>query len=162
MEAGQEACNHSSIAALSYEASVRALDLQERAVDQLRSRAGIVLAATSITASFLGAQTIQHRDGFGVLEVGALLSLAASICLCVYVLLPKKGFVFSINGSRVYEEFYGVDVAEAHRQLTYWLEVYYSDNQVRIESLIGYLSAASLALVLQLVLWSWALAGNVH
>lgn len=53
----------SALATLSYQAAVRALDLQERAVDQLRSRTGTLLAATSLTASFLGGQTIAASMG---------------------------------------------------------------------------------------------------
>jgi hypothetical protein len=81
----------SVLAELSYAGGVRALDLQERAVEQLRSRTGTLLAASSLTASFLGAQTIQHTNGLEILGGLALVSLAASIGLCVYVLLPKKG-----------------------------------------------------------------------
>ena len=80
------------------------MDLQERSIDQLRGRAGTVLVAASVTASFLGAQTIQHADGLDALGALALVSLASSICLSVYVLLPKEGFVFSVNAARVFEE----------------------------------------------------------
>ncbi len=130
-------------------------------MEQLRARAGIVLAATSLTASFLGAQTIQHSHGVGVLEALALVTLAASICLCIYVLLPKPGFVFSLSGPKVFEALYGEEPEEAQRQLTYWMESFFIQNEPRIESLLGYLTAASLALVLQLVLWSWALADTI-
>ena len=93
----------SLLAELSYDAGVRALDLQERAVEQLRARTGILLAASSLTASFLGAQTIQHESGLSVLGGLALISLAASVLLCVYVLLPKQVFEFSLNAPQVYE-----------------------------------------------------------
>jgi hypothetical protein len=68
----------SVLAELSYDAGVRALDLQERGLEQLRARTGVLLAASSLTASFLGAQTIQHESGLGVLGGLALVSLAAS------------------------------------------------------------------------------------
>ncbi len=80
----------SLLAELSYDAGVRALDLQERAVEQLRARTGILLAAASLTASFLGAQTIQHESGLSVLGGLALISLGVSVLLCVYVLLPSR------------------------------------------------------------------------
>jgi hypothetical protein len=50
----------SALSELAYEAALRALDIQERGVEQLRARARMLLAASSVTASFLGAQTIQH------------------------------------------------------------------------------------------------------
>ena len=39
---------------LAYEAAQRALDKQERLIDELRSRTGLLLAAASLAASFLG------------------------------------------------------------------------------------------------------------
>jgi hypothetical protein len=43
----------------------------------------------------LGAQTVQHTNRLGVLGPLGVLSLATSVFVCVYVLLPKSGFVFS-------------------------------------------------------------------
>jgi hypothetical protein len=148
---------------LSYEAAVRALDLQERGVEQLRARTGTLLAASSLTASFLGAQTIQHTGGLGTLGSLALISLAASIVLCAYVLLPKRGFVFSLNAPRMYETLFeiGDDEEEVRRRLIYWLEDYWKANQVKIEDLGQYFFGAAVALTLQLVFWSWALAANI-
>jgi hypothetical protein len=153
----------SLLAELSYDAAVRALDLQERGVEQLRARTGTLLAASSLTASFLGAQTIQHTGGLQALGSLALISLAASIVLCVYVLLPKSGFVFSVNAARMYETLFeiGEDEEEARRRLIYWLEEYREANQVKIEDLGRYFFGAAIALTLQLVFWSWALAATI-
>jgi cytochrome c-type biogenesis protein CcmH/NrfG len=81
------------LAELSHEAAVRALDLQERGVEQLRARTGTLLAASSLTASFLGAQAIRRGHSIGTLAALALVALASSIVLCIYVLLPKSDFV---------------------------------------------------------------------
>jgi hypothetical protein len=148
---------------LSYDAAVRALDLQERSVEQLRARTGTLLAASSLTASFLGAQTIQHADGLGTLGALALISLASSIGLCVYVLLPKNGFVFSLSAPKMYESLfdYRDDDEEVRRRLIYWLEDFWKDNQDKIDNLGRYYLGAAIALMLQLVFWSWALAGTI-
>lgn len=47
--------SRSVLSELAYETALRALDIQERGVEQLRARAGVLLAASSVTASFLGA-----------------------------------------------------------------------------------------------------------
>jgi hypothetical protein len=153
----------STLAELSYEAGVRALDLQERGLEQLRARTGILLAASSLTASFLGAQAISHTTGIGVLGGLALVSLAASIGLCVYVLLPKEGFTFSLNAPQVYEQLFEVrdNEEEVHRRLAYWLHEFWQANQARIDELGRYFLGASVALGLQVVFWSWALASNI-
>lgn len=151
------------LAKMSYDAAVRALDFQERDVEQLRARTGTLLAASSLTASFLGAQTIQHGRGLGTLGAFALISLACSILLCVYVLLPKSGFVFSLNAPTMYESLFEVadDDQEVRRRLVYWLEEYWQANQAKIDNLGHYYFAAAAALMLQLVFWSWALADKL-
>jgi hypothetical protein len=151
------------LAEMSYDAAVRALDLQERGVEQLRARTGTLLAASSLTASFLGAQTIQRGSGLDMLGVFALVALACSILLCTYVLLPKSGFVFSLNATTMYESLFEVadDEHEVRRRLVYWLEEYWQANQAKIDNLDRYYFAAAAALMLQLVFWSWALADRI-
>src|SRR5207237_5438687 len=128
-----------------------------------RARTGTLLAASSLTASFLGAQAIAHTIGLGVLGGLALVSLAASIGLCVYVLLPKEGFIFSLNAPHVYEQLFAVrdDDEEVHRRLAYWLHEFWQANQIRIDELGRYYLGAAVALGFQLVFWSWALASNI-
>jgi hypothetical protein len=151
------------LAELSYNAGVRALDLQERAVEQLHARTGTLLAASSLIASFLGAQTIAHRSGLGVLGGLALVSLVASIGLSVYILLPKKEFTFILSAPQMYEQRFAVrdDEEEVRRRLVYWLAVYWQANQDRIDELGRYYLGAANALGLQLIFWSWALATNI-
>ena len=148
---------------LSYQAAVRALDLQERSLDQLRSRAGTVLAAASLTASFLGAQTIQHQSTLGAVGVLALIALAISIVSCLYVLLPKERFVFSVNAPQMYNALFEVsdDLDEIHRRLAFWFEQYWAANQTIIDDLGRYFAVAAFALILQLMLWCVALAGTI-
>jgi hypothetical protein len=146
---------------LSYDAAIRALDLQERAVDQLRSRAGILLAASSVTASFLGGQTIQHTNELGTFGALALIALVISIGLSIYVLLPKRGFVFGLSAPRMYEELYALSVEEAQRRVIYWLEGYWAENQAKIEEIGRYYFLAAVALIAQLLFWSWALADRI-
>lgn len=77
-----------SIEEFSYQLTAEALREQERAVAALRTRAGTVLAAASVSGSFLGTK-VSH----GSLDVWAVLALIAFV-LCVgaaiYVLLPHK------------------------------------------------------------------------
>jgi hypothetical protein len=151
------------LADLSHKAAIRALDLQERGVEQLRARTGTLLAASSLTASFLGAQAIRRADGIGTPSVLALIALASSIVLCIYVLLPKSGFVFEISPSRMYESLFevGQDETEVRRRLAYWLEDFWRANQAQIDTLGRYFLVAAIALILQLAFWSWALAASI-
>jgi len=153
----------SALAELSYSAALRGLDLQERSLAELRQRTGTLLAASSLTASFLGAQTIQHTTSLAVLEGLALVALAISIGLATYILLPKTEFVFSVNAIAQYESLFEVidDDEEVRRRLIYWLEELWGENQGKIDELSRYFLGAAVALVLQLVFWTWALAANL-
>lgn len=148
---------------ISYSAALRALDLQERALGELRQRTGTLLAASSLTASFLGAQTIQHSNALGFLEGMALLGVVGSIGSAIYVLVPKKEFIFSVNAITQYEALFEFkdDDEEVRRRLIYWLEGLWSENQTKIDELGRYFFAAAVALALQLIFWTWALAANL-
>lgn len=52
-------------------------------------------------------------------------------------------------------------IRRSTRRLAYWLEVFYQRNQTRIDGLARYFFAAAVALILQLVFWTLALAANI-
>jgi len=58
---------------LAHEAALRRLDKQEGVLDELRARTGILLAASSLAASFLGRQAFE-RPASTVIAVLALLA----------------------------------------------------------------------------------------
>ena len=151
------------LGSVGYDTAVRALDVQEREVEQLRGRTGSLLAASSLTASFLGAQVIGRGGAVNPSAALALLSLALSIVLCVYVVLPKRGFVFSMSAPIVFETLYAVreDDDEVRRRMAYWLDSFRRGNQKKLEHLGRCFLAAATALTLQLLLWTWALASSI-
>jgi hypothetical protein len=84
-----------------HETAVRALAQQEAALEALRARTGTLLIASSLVASFLGAQGIA-RNGLTIWIVAALTAFATVALLSVYVLLPKP-LSFSVDVRAVYE-----------------------------------------------------------
>jgi hypothetical protein len=82
-----------ALARRSYELALRGLGQQEASVAELRARTGTLLTAASLLATFLGALALD-REGLGVLSVVALTAYGLSGILCVWILLPKRGFVF--------------------------------------------------------------------
>jgi len=145
-----------------YETALRSLDVQERGLAELRSRTGTLLAASSLTASFLGAATVQQTKHLHTAEWLAIAALATSIFLAVYVLLPKSGFIFSLNAVTLYEELYDIgEEVEVDRRLAYWLEGFWKENQAKIETLSTLFFVAAIALLLQLGFWTWGLAGTL-
>jgi len=107
---------------LAYDAAVRALDKQERLLEELRARTGTLLAASAVAASFLGRAAFADPPS-DLVAVLALIAFVVSIGASVYVLTPREGFVFSQAGPALYEGLYAIreDLAEVYRRLAYHL-----------------------------------------
>src|SRR5215210_154823 len=82
-----------SLEEATYQLALRALGQQEQALTELRARTGTLLTASSLIASFLGAQALA-RNGLSVWVVLALIAFGVSVVLSIYVLLPKDGLIF--------------------------------------------------------------------
>ena len=88
-----------------YELALRALAQQEQALTELRARTGTLLTASSLIASFLGAQAIS-RNGLSVWIVLALVAFGWSVVFSIYGLLPKEDLIFALDAPETYEALY--------------------------------------------------------
>ena len=102
---------------LAYEAALRGLDKQEGLLEELRTRTGVLLAASSLAASFLGQQAFQNPSPRG-LAITALVAFVGSIAASVFILLPKKNLIFAEAGAGLYEGLYAFrdDMPEVYRR----------------------------------------------
>ncbi len=151
-----------TLQSLAYETSLAALRAQEEELNRLRTHTGTLLAAGSLAASFLGAQTLS-RPGTGPWSTLAIVAFVLSILPCVYLLVPKRGLVFSLSGPVLYEEFSetGQTLDDVHAAVAVWLQTYHEANQKKIDSLNRYFVAASGALVAEIVLFALALQATI-
>jgi hypothetical protein len=146
------------LAEISYLSAVHALDQQEAALNELRSRTGTLLTAEALTTSFLGAAAIQH----GALELPVRLAIACfgvSLGIALFILVPWRDLQFSLRGPLLYESLRacGEDEEEVYRRVAHWLEVLWSDNRAAIAHLYPLFTVSVAALALELVLWAFAL-----
>jgi hypothetical protein len=146
---------------ISYEESLRSLDKQEAVLGEIRSRAGLLLAASSLSASFLGEPALDR--GSTVLGVAALVAFGLSLVASVYILLPKRNLVFSLAGPRVFEELYEFkgNAAEVHRRLAYDLHRFWEQNDEKLQRLFRAFWLAALFLGLEVVLLLISFAGTL-
>src|SRR5688572_15889099 len=83
-----------------YDQAERAVSQQVRQVDELRSRAAIVLAASGVVTGFLGRAAVD--DGLGPFGGLAVLFFLASALASIWVLLPRwDTWAFSINAKKL-------------------------------------------------------------
>ena len=121
---------------LAYELALRGLDKQESLLGELRARTGVLLAVSSLAASFLGQQAFRHPRPNGLALV-ALASFVVSVAAGVFVLVPDKNLYFSIRGRGLFDRLYRVhdNRAELYRRLAYELDRYWSANDRRLRML---------------------------
>ncbi len=80
---------------LAYEEARRALEEQERAVVELRSRAGQLIAAAAITTSFFGGQALHGRiHPFGWVAIACFVALSLSVLI---ILWPRRDWEFVLS-----------------------------------------------------------------
>lgn len=147
---------------LAYEAALRSLDKQEHLLEELRARTGVLLAASSLAASFLGQQAFRHPSPVA-LAVIALAAFVISIGASVFILLPKKGLIFAEAGTELYEGLYLMrdELSEVYRRLAYNLDRFWKANDRTIIALTRAYSLAAGALVIEILSLVVLLAGSI-
>src|SRR3954454_4097533 len=81
--------NEASSYELAFEEAGRALDAQERAVNELRSRAGVLIAAAAITTSFFGSRAVSGDGLSGWVWVAVIAFIVVGGCVLA-VLWPRS------------------------------------------------------------------------
>jgi hypothetical protein len=153
---------NSSLAQLSYEASLRTLDRQEGLLEELRARTGLLLAASSLAVSFVGRPVFQDADT--IVLILSLVAFAVSVGASLYVLLPKPDkFVFSLEGSIVFEELYEFrdEMPEVYRRLTYDIDRFWEENDEVLGRLLRWFQVAAVALAAEIMLLLSSLSGSL-
>jgi hypothetical protein len=141
----------SELERIAYDNALRALDKQEKLLEELRARTGVLLAAASLAASFLGGQALDDLRPVVFLLL-ALIAFAVSFGASLFVLLPRT-FVFALEGPRVYEELYEFrdDAPEIHRRLAYDLQRFWEANDGRLTPVKRAFRVAAWSLVVEVL-----------
>ena len=144
---------------LGYDLAQRALDQQERVLDELRTRTGTLLTATALVATFLGGRVLDARTNQVLALTGAAFAIGC-IVLCVLALAPRRSVYAAVSGSAVRRRLIERDIRieDAYVDVADWLEGVWWSNQVIIQRLVVAFRASSGMLVAATTLWSLGLA----
>jgi hypothetical protein len=137
---------------LAYDSALRMLDKQEAFVDELRSRTGILLAASAFAASFLGEAAF--RSANQLIAATALGAFVSSIGASMFILFPRADpFVFALSGRAMYEDLFELrsEVGEVYRRLAYELERVWAANNVRLLPLLRAYRICAATLVVEIL-----------
>jgi hypothetical protein len=143
---------------LAYDEARRALDDQERAVGELRSRSGALIAAAAITTSFFGGQALRDHPlhAVGWIAVGCFILLGVAV---VAILWPRKDWQFDVSPGQfiaTYLEPQDADPlppARIHRDLALHMGRSASANRGQLRVLMTVFRVAAVLLVAEVLAW---------
>ncbi len=146
---------------LAYDEAKQAVAQQVGALDNLRGRAGTLLAVASLSTSFLGGIVLQDKAPEGWLSWAAIGAFLGAVAITLVLLMPRRRWVFG-NSAKVIIEGYAEgehprDLAATHRHLALYLEGNEDKNAKRLDCLYWLFTVASILLGGEILLWLVAL-----
>jgi len=145
-----------SVEEVAYDASVRSIERQYSALTNLRTRAGTLLAAAALVASFLGAEAIRSNAGSvssGWVALG-IAGLVAVLALVLAILWPQP-FTFRLSATVILEDHAGKDSPTPIPNLLSFLakcqDGHHTKNQAVLKRMMLWMRLASIAVVVETV-----------
>jgi len=147
------------VEALISELALAALSDQRQAVDDLRTRAGILLAAGSLGATLVGPRALGGSESLVVAWV-ATTSVAVYLLSCLWVLWPRNDMSFNAGGPRLSQRLRRYDdLLAAHRIVSYLAAGLHDSNELVLQQLYLVYRVAIGALGFQVTFWvAWTRA----
>jgi hypothetical protein len=149
--------------ALAFDEAGRALDGQERSVNELRSRAGVLIAAAAITTSFFGARAVTQE--LSVAAWFAVVAFALVGAAVLFVLWPRSDWQFSASATDLIATYIETDepasLPEIHRDLALHRSASYDRYARQLGVLFGAFRIGLILLVFEVGAWMIALGEQV-
>lgn len=137
-----------------------ALHIQERAVTDLTSRAGSLIAAAALTTSIFGGQVL--RDGHHAVAAWVAIGAFAGVAISVLgVLWPRHDWVFSSGAAvliRDYAEPSHLPLALVHRDLALHRAACFAQNTRQLRRVLVLLRTGMCLLAVEVLAWLVAFA----
>jgi hypothetical protein len=154
---------------LAYDEAVRSLTLQSGLLDNLRTRAGVVISVATLVTSVLGGQVLvkpttgangkvlDHLSPSGWIAIAALI---ATVIVAVSILRPWT-FRFDLAPAVLLASMKetGANVDESYRQLALFHGENLVTNAATMRRLFIALQVAFLLLGVETIAWLWQLRG---
>jgi len=143
---------------LAFEEARRALEDQERAVSELRSRAGSLIAGAAITTSFFGGQAL-NRDAInatGWIAIGCFVLLGLTV---LFIVWPRRDWEFALSPQKFLQTYLEPQDAEPlalhliHRDLALHIGSSASSNRSKLRHVMIAFRAGAVLLTAEVVAW---------
>jgi hypothetical protein len=143
---------------LAYEEAKRALDAQEAVVNELRSRAAVLIASAAVTTSFFGSRALTDSGRLDVSAWAATISFALLGLTVLAILWPRHDWVFTVNASTFIENYVehsegSLALPAIHRDLALHMSASYAANADQLRWLFIAFRAGAVLLVAEVGAW---------
>lgn len=142
---------------LAYDESLRAIDVQQAALADVRARAAQLVVAASVATSVLGAlvQDTSHRvDTWSIV---ALVTFGLLLAICGWIFIPRRGWRFVTSATILIDQYIyadlPADIDEIHRELALHMERHWDANQDPLNKRMAGLQVGALLLAVSVVSW---------
>jgi hypothetical protein len=142
-----------SVPEAAYELALRALDQQERRVEELRSRSATLIAAASVAASVLAG-----RGASGPAAVLSLAAYAIAVLAAVRVLVPRD-LRWHTRGTRLLDDHR--ELADVLAGAAVWLDRLRGENLQRVRKLERAYAITVAALGVEVLAWALSVGGRL-
>jgi hypothetical protein len=147
---------------LAFDEAVRRVQAQESQLDELRSRAGLMLGVTAAITSLLGALVLSRAHHSTAATIAALVLFGLSVAAFGVVIWPRKGWKFQMSAKTIIEGWIEGDnpaeVNEFHKGLALRMDSNANENDEKIGPLWRCFEAGSALLAVETLVWLIALA----
>ena len=138
--------------------AMRQLQTQESDFTQLCSRASYLLAALTLSTSFLGGSVLQKTQLSGI-GWGAVAAFLVALTLCAWMVAsPVRGWILGFDPRLTYEQYIlklqpPLTSDEFYVEMLYQSEQAYLENERKLGNRRAALALAAAALAAEIVLW---------
>jgi hypothetical protein len=147
---------------LAFDEAVRRVQAQESQLDELRSRAGLMLGVSAGVTSLLGALVLSRSHHSTVLIVVALALFGLATAAFGAVVWPRDNWKFQMSAKTIIDGWIeGDNPAEANeflRGLAVVMDDNAAENETKIQPLWRFFEAGGIALAVETIIWLVALA----
>jgi hypothetical protein len=139
----------------------RAIGVQVAALDELRARTGLLLAAASLSGSFLGGAAAKSGTELGFVGGVAVIAFCLGVGSCIRVLWPKnEGWTFVNSPGQLIADWIKIQRPEQSMQLflAEKMEGHFKKNKTRLDRLYEWFQVAAISVGASVILGSVQLA----
>ena len=140
------------LASLRYDQALRLTSAQRDALNELRSRTGLLISAATISTSFLGSVGAKGKHGFPLEFLWALAPFGTSILLAILTLLPLFTWKFDLD-SKNFAAVKGQDFDSMLSDLANAHEENAVENKGRLNMLYILFAVSAFAMLWSIVAW---------